>query len=95
MGFHDCGTYEKYAEPQAFGRKTQCGGCNGSFKQEMEDGLATNFCTFPQQNGTQRSLLVCAYNFVLLLTSVHSHSRTVRNVLHMPAHTSLIDGLMP
>jgi hypothetical protein len=56
MAFHDCGTYEQWAEPQAFGRTTQCGGCNGSFKQEIEDGLATDFCTFPQQNGTQRSL---------------------------------------
>jgi hypothetical protein len=50
MAFHDCGTWQRYPKP-AFDKNPQCGGCNGSFKKEYEDGKTTGFCTFPQQNG--------------------------------------------
>jgi len=52
MSFHDAGTYEQFPV-SAFGKPLQCGGANGSFKQEIEDGTATNFKSFPQQNGMQ------------------------------------------
>eukprot|EP00953_Heterococcus_sp_UTEX-ZZ885_P004379 2871-Heterococcus_DN1.PRE.1 len=51
MAFHDCGTWQRYPKP-AFDKNPQCGGCNGSFKKEYEDGKSTNFCTFPQQNAS-------------------------------------------
>lgn len=52
MSFHDCGTWQRYPKP-AFEKAAQCGGCNGSFKKEFENGKSTNFCSYPQQAGMQ------------------------------------------
>ncbi|KAG5178678.1 heme peroxidase [Tribonema minus] len=60
--FHDCGTYHErmctevngLAEPRG-----SCGGCNGSFRREFDEGAKANWKIFGQQNGMQ----LC-YNFL-------------------------------
>ncbi|KAG5188871.1 heme peroxidase [Tribonema minus] len=52
--FHDCGTYSSVMCTEVFGRPTGvCGGCNGTFKREMEELIASNLTRFTQQNGMQ------------------------------------------
>jgi catalase (peroxidase I) len=77
MAFHDAGTYE-ILPVSAFGKDVQCGGANGSFKKEFDDGTVTKFKTFPQQNGMQ----LC-YNFLWGSKNLSSAIRAIPTCANM------------
>jgi hypothetical protein len=84
MAFHDCGTWQRYPKP-AFDKNPQCGGCNGSFKKEFEDGKSTNFCTFPQQNGE---------HIFIYTTKTHTRASTYNQSVLLAAHCALSFALV-